>query len=644
MLKVWSKGLLLRSTISAQASAIYAVDWSPSCGGCDCLAFVSVGTVHVKPLAPHSRALSWKGHDGVILALAWGPYIATAGEDKRYKVWDGRGRLIFASQPHAYPLTCLAWSVDALVLGSFDLIKLAMRDGLACSLEYLHSVHSLVDIAWSPDATQIVAATSSGRVVFSFLSGRKIETKSHSVTLMDTSRILLRSLNSGDEHELDLGPGNVVTFSAGFGHIIAVTSKGSGFVYKIASKIEHKFELKSPSVKLILQCERSFGTFDSSSGSLSLFTYDGKVLVPSIKWVGVATYDSLVDKRSLSLSSDYVAAIDATDPRVIHWVTLPTQGKTATSNSHTSHCLQLVALALNMRQPRVCAFLDVNNDLYMVKVNGDRFIRIHSAIEDIRWSEDTNLLAGISQSKQLLLWLAPSVAFGDADLITECMVLVDTLQGPSLSLSTFSDTTIVLLSGLVSLSFKLNPACVMLLEYCESGNLEKGLNLCRLLPPEDPYCRPIWASLAGSALQSRHLTVAEAAYSYLDKVHRVVYLNRVQELTDNNARNAELSLLAGESGQAESILLQSGLILRVILLRLSLFNWDSALDLALQHREKHPEYLKLVLWKRKEYLDQFDRAEEKRKFVDLQEEIADEDEEQLNEQVTHLLRYPFSKV
>lgn len=649
MVKVWSKGLLLRSTLSAQASSIYAIDWSTSSSGLNSLAFVSQGTIHVKPITPHSRAISWKGHEGVILALTWSSYIATAGEDRKYKLWDARGRCMYSSQLHEHPLSCVVWCSETLVVGSFNLIEVATKRGEKTSLQYLEGVNSLTNVHCSPDETCIAAATTSGRIIFANFSGRQIETKSHQVTLVSNSRLLIRSIDTGEEHELDTSPANITSFTASFGYIVAVTSKSQGFIYKLSSNVEHKFDLKSANVFAILQCDRSFATFDSSSVSLSLFSYDGKLIALNIKWLGAPSYESMVQRNLLSLSSDSVAAVDSTDARVIHWITLPSpggkmsvSGNGSSGTSETIHSLEVTSVALSSRHSRLCAFVDVNGDLYLVKVNGGRMIKIHSAIESILWSESNSLLAGISQSKQLLLWLSPEVAFSDSDLINDCLVCVATLQGHALSLTTFSDTTIVILSGLVHLTCKINPICVLLDEYCESNNFKKAVNLCRLLPTDDSHTRALWSSLAGKSLQSHHLNIAEIAYHQLDSVHRVVYLHQIQQLTDNNARNGELALLAGEADQSESIFLQAAFILRVILLRLSLFKWDDAIELALKHREKHPQYLKLVLWKRKKYLQRLRCNEDKRLFIDHYEEIVDEDE--MTEDLIQLMNNPYSKM
>ena len=61
----------------------------------------------------------WRAHDGVILAVDWSlatGLIVSSGEDKRYKVWDMFGRVLYTSLPHDCPIASLSWSPDGIQL------------------------------------------------------------------------------------------------------------------------------------------------------------------------------------------------------------------------------------------------------------------------------------------------------------------------------------------------------------------------------------------------------------------------------------------------------------------------------------------------------------------------------------------------
>jgi intraflagellar transport protein 80 len=57
----------------------------------------------------------------------------------------------------------------------------------------------------------------------------------------------------------------------------------------------------------------------------------------------------------------------------------------------------------------------------------------------------------------------------------------------------------------------------------------------------------------------------------VDRVHYIIY---VKGLPSEEARQAELTLFRRRPEEAESILLQAGLVYRAISLNLRLFNWD----------------------------------------------------------------------
>lgn len=56
-----------------------------------------------------------------------------------------------------------------------------------------------------------------------------------------------------------------------------------------------------------------------------------------------------------------------------------------------------------------------------------------------------------------------------------------------------------------------------------------------------------------------------------EKVH---FIANIKDIPVKSARNAEMALLCGNPSDAESILLQAGLIFRAVMLNMQLYNWD----------------------------------------------------------------------
>lgn len=83
------------------------------------------------------------------------------------------------------------------------------------------------------------------------------------------------------------------------------------------------------------------------------------------------------------------------------------------------------------------------------------------------------------------------------------------------------------------------------------------------------------------------------------------------------ARNAEMLLLSGNQQDAEGILLQSGLYFRAIMMNITLYNWDHALDLAVKHKTN----VDTVLAFRQKYMDAMGRKETNKKFLQYADQV-----------------------
>lgn len=68
----------------------------------------------------------------------------------------------------------------------------------------------------------------------------------------------------------------------------------------------------------------------------------------------------------------------------------------------------------------------------------------------------------------------------------------------------------------------------------------------------------------------------------------------MKQIPTEEGRNAELALYRRRPDEAESILIQAGLVYRAIKLNVKLFRWDRALDLAQQYKQ----HIDTVLWYR----------------------------------------------
>ena len=135
--KIWSRSGMLRSTLATNNSPVYALAWSPDSQQ---VIYASGATLTIKPLAPNSKPIQWRGHDGLILCVDWSAStgrIVSGGEDCRYRVWDTYGRQLYSSALHDYPITSVAWSADGenFAVGSFNTLRLCDKIGWSHSLD-----------------------------------------------------------------------------------------------------------------------------------------------------------------------------------------------------------------------------------------------------------------------------------------------------------------------------------------------------------------------------------------------------------------------------------------------------------------------------------------------------------------------------
>ncbi|KAG7264613.1 hypothetical protein CRUP_025075, partial [Coryphaenoides rupestris] len=121
----------------------------------------------------------------------------------------------------------------------------------------------------------------------------------------------------------------------------------------------------------------------------------------------------------------------------------------------------------------------------------------------------------------------------------------------------------------------------------------------------------LWACLAGMAMANRELATAEVAYTALGEVARVRYIGFIKEQPSKESSLAHMLLFSGHTQEAESCLLQAGLVYQAVRLNIDLFNWDRALDLAV----KHKTHVDTVLAYREKYLQRFGRKESNKRFL-----------------------------
>lgn len=125
----------------------------------------------------------------------------------------------------------------------------------------------------------------------------------------------------------------------------------------------------------------------------------------------------------------------------------------------------------------------------------------------------------------------------------------------------------------------------------------------------------MWACLAAMAVANKDMATAEIAYASIGEIDKVQYINFIKDLPSKESRMAHILLFSGNTQEAETLLLQTGLIYQAIQVNINLYNWDRALELAV----KHKTHVDTVLAYRQKFLEDFGKKETNKRFLQYAE-------------------------
>ncbi|XP_063162566.1 intraflagellar transport protein 80 homolog isoform X2 [Candoia aspera] len=543
---------MLRSTLAQQGTPIYSVAWGPDS---EKILYTSGKQLVIKPLQPNAKVLQWKAHDGIILKVDWNSVndlILSAGEDCKYKVWDSYGRSLYSSQSHEYPITSVAWALDGELFAVGSFHTLRLCDKTGVR----NVLNDAVDLLEFRD------------------------------------RVIKASLN--------------------FGHLVVSTSLQC-YIFSVKNwNTPLIFDLKEGTVSLILQAERHFLLVDG--GGIYLYSYEGR-LISSPKFPGMRT--DILNGQTVSLSNDTLAVRDKSDEKVIYLFE-PLSGKPLGDGKPLSHKIEIVEIALDQKgltNERKIAFIDKNRDLYITSVKRfgkeQKIIKIGTMVHTLAWNDTCNILCGL-QDTRFTVWYYPNAVYVDKDLLPKTLCEKDASEfskNPQILSFVGNQVTIRRADGsLIHISISPYPA--ILHEYVNNLKWEDAIRLCRFVKDQT-----LWACLAAMAVASKDMNTAEIAYASVGEIDKVQYISSIKDLPSKESRLAHILLFSGNVQDAETLLLQAGLIYQAIQVNINLYNWERALELAV----KHKTHVDTVLAYRQKFLDDFSKKETNQRFLQYAE-------------------------
>ncbi|XP_073435069.1 intraflagellar transport protein 80 homolog isoform X1 [Dendrobates tinctorius] len=613
-IKIWSRSGMLRSTLAQNGLPVYSVTWGPDS---EKVLYPLGKQLIIKPLQPSSKVLQWKAHDGVILKVDWNPVndlILSAGEDCKYKVWDSYGRALYSSPSHEYPITSVSWAPDGelFAVGSFQTLRLCDKTGWSYALEK-PTTGSIFSLTWSIDGTQVAGACGNGQVIFAHVIEQHWEWKNFEVTLTKRRAMQVRNVINDAVDLLEFRD-RVIKASLKYGHLVVATSLQC---YVFSTKNWNTpliFDLKEGTVSLILQCERHFLLVDG--GSVFVYSYEGR-LISSPKVPGMRT--DILNAQTVSLSNDTIAIKDKTDEKLIYLFDA-LSGKPLGDGKPLTHKSEVVEIALDQGGPaneRKIAFVDKNRDLYISTVRKlgkeQRAVKIGSMVHTLAWSDVSNILCGVQDSR-FTVWHYPSVAYVDKELLPKTITEKDGSEySKSPQIVSFVGNRVTIRRSDGSLFHtKISPYPAIIHDYITAAKWSEAVRLCRFVKEQTT-----WACLAAMAIANKDMSTAEIAYAAIGEIDKVQYINSVKDLPSKELRLAHIQLFSGNFPDAEAIILQAGLIYQAIQLNIDSYNWERALELAV----KHKTHVDTVLAYRQKYLNDFNKKETNKRFLQYAEDV-----------------------
>ncbi|KNE58434.1 hypothetical protein AMAG_04004 [Allomyces macrogynus ATCC 38327] len=607
--KIWSKTGMLRSLLLTQGTPIFSSSWSPD--GTQVL-LTANKSLCVKPLQAGSKQNTWKAHDGCVLKVAWNEassLIVSGGEDKKFKVWDAYGRLMYASPILDHVVTSLAWSPngDCFTVGSYNSLRVCDRLGWTLATSTVDS-GSIYAISWTADGTMFAFATARGHVGFAHLVHRRLEWRHLEVEILDDKVVQVRDTKTGHEDQLDFKD-RLMHASVAFHTVVLITSTQCHVVTTTLGQLAvNAFDVPaqlSGRLGAVKQAKSCFAVVDHQNG-IVVMAYSGRVLC-HIKLARPET----VTEALLALNDEVLVVRDPVHEDKLLQFDLST-GRSLGEIQH-AHDIRKVDVD-HVGLAKHVAIVDKNNDLWLAQLARGNLVKLGGMTESIRFDEETPLLASTMDGR-LTFWMFPAVVFVDADLAKVAVRTKEGVKSARILWYAGSQCSLRKTDGSTMVVGWTCPYTRTLHELAARKKWDAGLKICRMAKQRD-----LWAVLAGLALtHGNELNTAEVAYAAMDDATKVQYICHIRAFKAAELRQAEVLVFKRQFKEAEAVLLAAGMAFWAVRMWVLAHQWDRALDIV----QRFKDLLPMVLVKRKEYLARVGLPETHKRFLQLEQTSVD---------------------
>ena len=400
----------------------------------------------------------------------------------------------------------------------------------------------------------------------------------------------------------------VVNMSMKHNHLVVCTSSQC-YVYNVMNWTSpFVFDIKDV-VFLIIQGARYFALIDASQ-NFNVYSYEGK-LVSTPKYQGLRV--EFLNQRHISLSSDVLAVIDPSNPKMVRVFDIQSGKDTNTPIQHSTEIIEMDLNQVEMSSERKMCFIDSNRDMFLSMVHKPDLNKICNMVDSFQWNDNNDMLTALTDG-QLKTWFYPNTIYVDRELMNKAMSIKSATDVGKLGqIMQFNGNIVNIrrLDGSLA-TLGISPYPKMLYEHVDKADFEKAIRMCRFV--KEPT---LWACLAAMSIYCRELNTVEIALAAIDEADKVQYINYIKDLPSEPSRNAALALYCKKYDEAQQILLGARLFYRAIKMNIKLYKWERALQIAVENRT----HVDTVIAYRMRYLQQMKREETNQKFIEYGKDL-----------------------
>ena len=109
-----------------------------------------------------------------------------------------------------------------------------------------------------------------------------------------------------------------------------------------------------------------------------MYNYEGKV-ISTPKYQGLRV--EFLNKRHLSLSSDVLALIDPSNPKIVRIFDIISGKASNVSIEHSTEIIEMELNQIEMSSERKMCFIDSNRDMFLTMVHKPEILKISNVVD-----------------------------------------------------------------------------------------------------------------------------------------------------------------------------------------------------------------------------------------------------------------------